>query len=122
MPVGSVHAKPLPIGDQPGGVLLDNHGIGAPGPGDDHEGHDHAAGEHHGGPFGERSELIFAITSAVLWVLGFVLELTTGGRRRRPDRGLCRRRVLRWFTSPVVVGCWRRAGAGVAQAVERLGL
>ena len=40
------------------------------------DGHDHGAGEHvHGGPFGERSELIFAITSAVLWIGGFVAEL-----------------------------------------------
>ena len=31
----------------------------------------------HGGPFGERSELIFALISAGLWVIGFVLELTT---------------------------------------------
>ena len=45
---------------------------------DEHDGHDHGAGEHdHGGPFGERSELIFAITSAVLWLTGFILELTT---------------------------------------------
>ena len=45
---------------------------------DEHGGHDHGPGEHqHGGPFGERSELIFAITSAVLWTTGFVLELTT---------------------------------------------
>ena len=44
----------------------------------DHEGHDHGAGEHdHGGPFGERSELIFAIASATLWTLGLVLELTS---------------------------------------------
>jgi Cd2+/Zn2+-exporting ATPase len=43
----------------------------------EHDGHDHGAGEHdHGGPFGERSEIIFAITSASLWVLGLVLELT----------------------------------------------
>ena len=58
--------------------VLDRHGVGVPGSGDDHEGRDHAAGEHdHGGPFGERSELIFAITSAVLWLTGFVLELGT---------------------------------------------
>ncbi|MGB7424358.1 MAG: HAD-IC family P-type ATPase, partial [Ornithinimicrobium sp.] len=46
---------------------------------DEHEeddGHDHGSGEHvHGGPFGERSELIFAITSAVLWIAGFIAEL-----------------------------------------------
>ena len=61
--------------------MLDRHGVTVAGADhDDHEGHDHGggAGEHqHGGPFGERSELIFALTSAVLWVVGFVLELTT---------------------------------------------
>ena len=31
---------------------------------------------HHGGPFGERSELIFAILSAALWLVGLVLDLT----------------------------------------------
>ncbi|WP_051063070.1 heavy metal translocating P-type ATPase [Ilumatobacter nonamiensis] len=46
------------------------HGVG------EDDGHDHGPGEHvHGGPFGERSELIFAITSAVLWTGGFVAEL-----------------------------------------------
>ena len=46
--------------------------------GDSHEGHDHGEGAHdHGGPFGERSELIFAVASAVLWATGLVLELTT---------------------------------------------
>lgn len=40
---------------------------------DGHEdSHDHA----HGGPFGERSELIFAVVSVVLWIIGFVAELT----------------------------------------------
>ena len=59
--------------------VLDQHGVGvAGGDRDDHEGHDDGGGEHrHGGPFGERSELIFAITSAVLWTIGFVVELTT---------------------------------------------
>ena len=58
---------------------LDKHGVGGPGTQNGHEGHDHAEGAHnHGGPFGGRSELIFAITSAVLWVTGFTLELTTG--------------------------------------------
>jgi Cd2+/Zn2+-exporting ATPase len=43
-----------------------------------HDGHDHGTGEHdHGGPFGERSELIFAIASASLWALGLILELTS---------------------------------------------
>jgi Cd2+/Zn2+-exporting ATPase len=45
---------------------------------DDHEGHDHGGGAHdHGGPFGERSELVFAIASATLWTLGLILELAT---------------------------------------------
>ncbi|MEP6296393.1 MAG: HAD-IC family P-type ATPase, partial [Ilumatobacter sp.] len=40
------------------------------------DGHDHGSGEHvHSGPFGERSELIFAITSALLWIGGFAAEL-----------------------------------------------
>lgn len=38
-------------------AVLDRHGVRVAG--DDHEGHDHGGGEHqHGGPFGERSELI----------------------------------------------------------------
>lgn len=32
----------------------------------------------HGGLFGERAELVFAVSSAALWVVGFVLELATG--------------------------------------------
>lgn len=41
------------------------------------EEHDHQPGEHtHGGPFGERSELIFAVASAALWTAGFIAELT----------------------------------------------
>ena len=59
-------------------ALLGEHGVRPVGVGGEHEGHDHAEGEHtHGGPFGERSELIFALTSAALWVIGFVLELST---------------------------------------------
>ena len=59
-------------------AVLDQHGVGVAGT-DDHNDHDHGPGEHdHGGPFGERSELIFAGTSAVLWVTGLVLELATG--------------------------------------------
>ena len=54
-------------------VVDDGHG----GPGHQHGksegGHEHD----HGGPFGERSELVFAIISASLWVLGLVLELTS---------------------------------------------
>ena len=58
--------------------VLGQHGVGIPGD-DDHEGDEHGADEHvHGGPFGERSELIFAIASAVLWLTGFALELATG--------------------------------------------
>ena len=57
-------------------VVLDQHGVGVPGAVGEYE--DHGEGEHaHGGPFGERSELIFALTSAVLWLVGFTLELTT---------------------------------------------
>ena len=52
--------------------------VGVAGGQGDHADHDHEAGEHdHGGPFGERSELIFAITSATLWALGFVLDVTS---------------------------------------------
>ena len=61
-------------------ALLNRHDVGVPGAVGAHEGHDHPEGasEHvHGGPFGERSELIFAITSAVLWLVGFALELTS---------------------------------------------
>lgn len=49
---------------------------GARGPEDTHE---HGEREHtHGGPFGERSELIFAGASAALWVIGFALGSLTG--------------------------------------------
>ena len=59
-------------------AVLDQHGVRVAGGAEQHEGHDHGDGEHrHGGPFGERSELIFAITSAVLWTVGFALELAT---------------------------------------------
>ena len=59
-------------------AVLGGHGVDSKTDGDGHEGDDHAEGAHvHGGPFGERSELIFAITSMALWTLGFVLELTT---------------------------------------------
>lgn len=33
-------------------------------------------GHHHGGPFGERSELVFAIVAGVLWTIGLTLSLT----------------------------------------------
>ena len=60
--------------------VLEQHGVRVAGAGhDDHAGHDHGDGaEHvHGGPFGERSELIVALASAVLWTIGFVIERTT---------------------------------------------
>jgi len=57
-------------------AVLDQHGVRVAG--EQHDGHDHEGDEHHhGGPFGERSELIFAMTSAVLWVIGFALEQAT---------------------------------------------
>jgi Zn2+/Cd2+-exporting ATPase len=40
---------------------------------DDH-GHDLAA-HHHGGPFGERSELVFSLAAAVVWVAAIVLAV-----------------------------------------------
>jgi Cd2+/Zn2+-exporting ATPase len=56
--------------------VLDHHDVGVAGAGD----HAHAGeGHEHGGPFGERSELIFAVASAVLWLTGVVLHLTTDG-------------------------------------------
>jgi Cd2+/Zn2+-exporting ATPase len=60
--------------------VLARHGVGVTGTDDDdHDRHDHDDGDHHhGGPFGERSELIFAITSGVLWTIGFAVALTTG--------------------------------------------
>ena len=49
---------------------------------DDHSGHDHAPGAHgghsHGGIFGERTELIFAILSGVCVGLGWALATFTG--------------------------------------------
>ncbi len=59
-------------------ALLDQHGVVVPDGTGDHEGHEHGEGEHaHGGPFGERSELIFAITSGSLWLAGLLLDLFT---------------------------------------------
>jgi len=53
------------------------HGHAKPGKGDKgHEGHDHAAGEHdhaHGGIFGERTELIFAVLSGVMLLAGWLI-------------------------------------------------
>ncbi|NNF58587.1 MAG: heavy metal translocating P-type ATPase [Rhodothermaceae bacterium] len=48
---------------------------------DEHAGHDHAPGAHdhaHGGIFGERTELIFAVLSGVCVGLGWALEAFTG--------------------------------------------
>ncbi len=59
-------------------AVLDRNGVAVPGAAGDHEGHEHGEGEHdHGGPFGERSELIFAVTSGLLWLTGLALELFT---------------------------------------------
>ena len=45
---------------------------------DDHRGHDHAEdGHHHDGPFGERSELIFALSSGAFLAFGYLLEVLT---------------------------------------------
>ncbi|WP_412060359.1 heavy metal translocating P-type ATPase [Rubrivirga sp. IMCC45206] len=59
----------------------DGHDHG-PGEHDDHSGHDHAPGAHgghaHGGIFGERTELIFAVLSGVCVALGWGLETFTG--------------------------------------------
>ena len=63
-------------------AVLDQHGVSVPdgsAASEDHEGHDHGPDEHdHGGPFGERSEMIFAITSAALWLSGIALSWWTG--------------------------------------------
>lgn len=59
-------------------ATLSKHGVAIAGADDAHA-HDDREGEHeHGGPFGEHGELIFAMTSAVLWVVGFVLHAATG--------------------------------------------
>ena len=61
-------------------AVLEQHGVGVQTGEDEHAGHDHGPGEHaHGGPFGERSELIFAVTSVVLWVVGLAIELGVDG-------------------------------------------
>src|SRR5699024_4728833 len=45
---------------------------------DGDDGHEHEPDHHgHGGPFGEHSELIFAVLSAALWGTGLVLGLTS---------------------------------------------
>ncbi len=59
-------------------ALLERRGVVVEDAAVDHQGHDHGEEGHtHGGPFGERSELIFALVSAALWLVGLVLELTT---------------------------------------------
>ena len=69
------------INDEALRATLDQHGVGVAGgqtDHDEHAGHDHGSVTHaHGGPFGERSELIFALTSAALWATGFGLEVAT---------------------------------------------
>ncbi|MDT7858098.1 heavy metal translocating P-type ATPase [Rubrivirga sp. S365] len=72
--------SPPPVGDDHAGH---DH---APGEGhapqaEDHSGHDHAPGAHgghnHGGIFGERTELIFALLCGLLVGVGWVLEAFT---------------------------------------------
>ncbi|MGB7980699.1 MAG: hypothetical protein WCF36_07885, partial [Candidatus Nanopelagicales bacterium] len=59
-------------------AVLGQKGVDVPAAGGEHEGHGHVEGEHaHGGPFGARSELIFAFTAAALWLVGFVLGFIT---------------------------------------------
>lgn len=66
------------VGDAALRETLNKLGVSVQGADSPESGHDHPAGDHdHGGPFGERSELIFAIGSATLWTVGFLLELTT---------------------------------------------
>ncbi len=72
----------------------------APGEGhDDHSGHDHAPGAHgghsHGGIFGERTELIFAVLSGVCVALGWSLDTFASRPRDGPVRALPRRVRLR---------------------------
>lgn len=46
--------------------------------GEEHEGHDHAGhghGHDHGGPFGEKSELIFALLAGLMVLIGWLLAL-----------------------------------------------
>lgn len=58
--------------------VLGQQGVDVSGRRDGPTGDEAEAGEHHhGGPFGDRSELIFAVTSAVLWLSGFVLGLVS---------------------------------------------
>jgi Cd2+/Zn2+-exporting ATPase len=48
--------------------------------GHDQEGHDHGSGGHdhdHGGIFGEKTELIFAISSGVTLIIGFLISVLT---------------------------------------------
>jgi Cd2+/Zn2+-exporting ATPase len=58
--------------------VLAKHRVSVPGPAAPEDAHKHDEGEHtHGGPFGERSELIFAAASASLWAMGFALASLT---------------------------------------------
>ncbi|MBL9107476.1 MAG: heavy metal translocating P-type ATPase [Myxococcales bacterium] len=55
----------------------DEHSDHKHGPGE-HDGHKHGPGEHaHGGPFGERSELVFSVLCGVLTGAGWLLEGVT---------------------------------------------
>jgi len=81
-------------------AVLDQHGVGVR-PDEGHEGHDHGDGEHsHGAPFGERSELIFAVTSALLWATGFALEVLSEVGDGGPHRAVHRRRRVRRLLHP----------------------
>ena len=62
--LGSVRVAVQAPGSPP--ATVDHDAEGKEGGHDDHE---------HGGPFGERSELVFALTSGALWLVGFALEL-----------------------------------------------
>ena len=73
--------SPPPVGDDHAGHDHAPGGGRAP-EAEDHSGHDHAPGAHgehsHGGIFGERTELIFAILSGVCVGLGWALATFTG--------------------------------------------
>jgi Cd2+/Zn2+-exporting ATPase len=59
-----------PHGSAAGGDHASDH--------EDHDDHDHGA-HHHGGPFGERSELVCSVAATVLWVAGLVIDLVSDG-------------------------------------------
>ena len=94
---GAHPAVPASAAPEPGDHADHDH---APGEHDDHSGHDHASGQHeahdhapgqhgahdhqHGGIFGERTELIFAVLSGVCVALGWGLGAFTGIDERVP--------------------------------------